>query len=1109
VPRRRDATTAALVAVLGLLACVVLFAELRITGSFDQDAALIRLPHAIRRELLAAHLGLEKGLAGDEAVDLEGAVFGPFREARALTRAGIEGGEVLGTVLRPVQDAEARELLSRIDADALLLETRARERIGRGAPAAAGPAADAEFDRRFLEAEGRCIELGGMTAGLARANRVLLRRINHGLLALLGTAGLLLFLRARRAAERDRGRREELEREVAERTAGLARSEDRLRSILQAVPDPVLILDAGGTVESANPAAQAALGWPPGEIEGSGIDGHLAEDSRGAAGALLRAAAGPGGAAPGLRDLRVRRRDGSGFPAEAAAGGIAGGDRPRVVLVLRDVSDRRAAEEERDRFFALSPDLLCIAGADGTFRRVNDAFARALGRDREDLPARPLLEFVHPDDREDAIEDLAALAGPRAATRDFEVRFLRRDGSAIWLSWKATSVPERGVIYAVARDVTESRATTDALRRAKESAEDAARIKSTFLATMSHEIRTPMNAIIGMSGLLLDSPLTRLQREYAETIRTGGESLLSVVDDILDFSKIESGKVELEEAPFEASVCIEEALSLAAPRAAEKGIELLGFPDPSVPPLLSGDGTRLRQVLVNLVGNAVKFTAAGEVEVRAEARPLPDGTWEAHFSVRDTGPGIPPERRDRLFRPFSQVDASTTRRYGGTGLGLAISRGLCERMGGGMWVEGGPGRGSTFHFTIRARPATAAPAPERPYAGRRALVAAGAIAARRTLAARLARWGFAVSEADSAEAASAALGAAPPPDVAVIDRALVPPEGVAAIRADAGSRGAVRVPLVLLAPLGAAPPAEFAALQPAEWVVKPVRLSALHDAVATLLGGPPREAAPATSAGDDALAARFPLRVLVAEDNPVNREVTSRMLERFGYRAEFVEDGSAAAERALAGEADLVLMDLHMPGTDGLEGTRRIRAARPRSRGPRIVALTASALVQDRRACEAAGMDDFLAKPLRLDDLRRVLEATAALLAGRPAEAAPAGGAAPPPPDGDLLDPKALDSIRSVGDAALVRQVIGLWLRDAPERAARLRAAAAAGDAKGTAAEAHALRGASLNTGAAAVARVAEGIEADARRGATPGPARLDALDAAVRASAEALRGFS
>ncbi len=565
----------------------------------------------------------------------------------------------------------------------------------------------------------------------------------------------------------------------------------------------------------------------------------------------------------------------------------------------------------------------------------------------------------------------------------------RQDGSWLQISERKT---EDGGTVAVYTDITE-------LKRKEEEAEAANRAKSEFLATMSHEIRTPMNGIIGMSGLLLDTDLDSEQREFAEITRRSGESLLTIINAILDFSKIEAGRLELEYQPFELRDCLESAIDLLSSEASEKGLNLAYIVEGKFPESIVGDVTRLRQILINLLGNAIKFTEQGEVALNVTSKRVDrvNGNaddkeengerYELHFIVKDTGIGISPDRMDRLFQSFSQVDASTARRYGGTGLGLAISKRLCELMGGTMWAESTGVPGSQFHFTIRAK---SSPDVKNRYlhqtqpelSGKRVLIVDDNATNRRVLSLQTQSWGMVPCEASSGKDALHLIQRGDEFAVALLDMKMPGMDGLrlaTEIRRlqsqPPGTESKHQLPLILLSSLSEretfsskSKQIEFAA-----FLAKPIKPSQLFDVLAEVFSVEPelieKQKEQTDSLFDREMGKKLPLRILLAEDNNTNQILGIRLLGRLGYRADVAANGFETLDALKRQPYDVVLMDVQMPDMDGLEATRRIVSDWPEERRPRIIAMTANAMQGDREMCLDAGMDDYISKPIQMEVL--------------------------------------------------------------------------------------------------------------------------------------------
>jgi PAS domain S-box-containing protein len=870
--------------------------------------------------------------------------------------------------------------------------------------------------------------------------------------------------------------------------AELRRQKQYWESLLELSPAAIITTDLNDNLTAWNAAAQELFGYSQGEALGQNIDDLIAKspDLHAEALEVNRRIA------DGQVQLVTRRtrKDGTLVDVDLRAAPIlVGGEMVGSYAIYHDLSDVHRQKQYFESLLEISPTAIITVDLEDRVTSWNPAAEKLFGYSREEAVGRNVDGLIA------ASTDLRAEArevNRRGSHHEYRLitRRTRKDGSLVDVQLLVAPVFVEGELlgrYGIYHDIGE-------LQRARQAAEEATEAKSTFLATMSHEIRTPMNAVIGMTGLLLDTELTSEQRGFAEVIRSSGDALLEIINDILDFSKIEAGKFELEFRPFVIRDAVEAAVDLVAATATAKGLDVGSLLDPKAPVAIVGDATRLRQILVNLLTNAVKFTEDGEVVLSVDSERVAEGDGsgaeicELHFAVRDTGIGIPKERIDRLFHSFSQVDASTTRRYGGTGLGLAISKRLSEMMGGTMWVESEVGKGSVFHFTIKAETAGGAEhdAPtERPQLrGKRLLVVDDNAVNRELVRRQATAWGMVSRETGSPREALEWIRRGDPFDAAILDMHMPDMDGLALAREIRRSCDRRILPLVMLTSLGRRRDVE--GVDFVAQLTKPIKASQLYEALMRAFGAISEEVRPVEAGGgrSAASAERAPLKILVADDNAVNQQLALALLEKMGYRADVVVNGAEVLDALVRQRYDVVLMDVEMPVMDGLEASRRINQQWSASERPRIIAMTANAMQGDRETCLAAGMDDYLSKPIRRAEL-------AAALARSESRSPPADGSPTAP---DVEDREAVDLTQleaAVGDPIFVRELISTFLSDAPRLVGTLRSSLEQRKPEELRRAAHTLKSNGRTFGAIALASLSEELELSTQTGTLAGADEL------------------
>jgi PAS domain S-box-containing protein len=894
-------------------------------------------------------------------------------------------------------------------------------------------------------------------------------------------------------------------------------------------PTAIVTVDRDGSVTSWNLAAEELFGYSRDEAIGRNLDDLVVGRE-----ALRSQAVSYEEVLRGGRFHTVTqraRRDGTLADVELIVVPVIEEGEPTGYLVIyHDISQLQRQKRYYESLLEVSPTAIVTVDPDFRVTSWNPAAEKLFGYSRKEAIGQDVDSLVA---TTEAVHREAVQLNRQtreAGQVRLTTRRTRKDGSLVDVDVRAAPIwvgDQMVGLYAIYHDISE-------LQRAREQAEAATQAKSAFLAMMSHEIRTPMNAMIGMTGLLLDTDLTPEQRRYAEVIRSSGDALMAVIDDILDFSKIEAGRLELERRPFDLRSCVESALELVAASASSKGLDLAYLFGRGLPSAVMGDASRLRQILINLLNNAVKFTDTGEVILSVDGEALGSGEGEVgrsyrlHFAVRDSGIGIPNDRLSRLFESFSQVDASTTRRYGGTGLGLAISKRLSELMGGTIWVESRVGEGSTFHFTIPAELAPALAVAHEHGAppqldGRRVLIVDDNATNRQILVRQAESWGMLARDTASPAQALQWIRRGDPFDLAILDMQMPKMDGITLAAEIGRYRDAHALPLVLLTSLGPREAVRGGA-QFAASLTKPIKPSQLYDTLMNVLGAAPAGVrAPARrEAPVEQLAERIPLRILVAEDNVVNQQLALLLLKKLGYRAEVTANGLEALQALEREPYDVVLMDVQMPTMDGLEATRRIHQRWPEGRRPHVIAATASAMQEEREACLAAGMDDYLSKPIRVEELAAALSRCRPDATPRPQPLAEESGVGPqPPPEREpqgqppttgVLHPAALQRLmETIGDdRGLLAALIDTLLGDVPRLVEAARRGLQHGQTDEVRRAAHTLKSNGATFGATRFSELSRQLESLARSGTLEGAAellaRIEAEFEQVRTTLEAVR---
>jgi len=872
-------------------------------------------------------------------------------------------------------------------------------------------------------------------------------------------------------------------------------SEQRLFNFLEAVPAGIYILTADGKPYYANEAAKRILGQ--GIIPNATLgnlhevysayrqgtnDIYPTEENP-----IVRALQGERST---ISDIEVRRPDAvvplfvTGTPIYDSNGVLQYAMAAFIDITLQKNAEQKLAEsEERYRqIIEYATDIIYRTDRNGNLTYVNPVGLKIFGFTEEEALGMNYVNLVRAEEKETVRRFYLRQAASKTPHTYFEFSAQTKDEKSIILGQNVQLLLHGDRVegfLVVARDITEKKRAEEALRQAKEAAESAARAKSLFLATMSHEIRTPMNGVIGMTDLLLQTELTKEQREYAETIRVSGETLLTLINDILDFSKIESGKLELERRPIDLQQLLEEALDLVAHRAAEKNIDLLYFIDHSVPPYIVGDPVRLKQILLNLTNNAIKFTERGEVFVSVKEISRKNSQAELEVAVKDTGIGIPKEKISLLFEAFTQADPSITRKFGGTGLGLAITKRLVELMEGTIWIESEVGKGTTVFFRIMVGTTDASALPPKKYVGKnipelqgkRVLIVDDNATNLNILSIQTSLWGMHPRVTASPQDALKWIDDGDPFDLAILDFHMPEINGVELAREIHLRRKSL--PLLLFSSSGRS---EFSAEENALFaavVTKPIKQSQLYSTLITVFATskpmmPEKQSPQSTTV--QKIAEEFPLSILIAEDNAINQKLAVRLLQQLGYSADLAQNGKEVLQMVEKKNYDIIFMDIHMPEMDGFEATRELVRRYNAQVRPKIIAMTADAMSGDKEKCIDVGMDDYISKPVRLEGLQAMLKMYGEMIAKNKTAVSVSAK------DEEYMRAR-LQEILKETDQEFFEEMVQTFPTQMADMFAALQSAWNQNNVNEIVFIAHKLRGVALNFGAIAVAEALKEIE--------------------------------